>query len=96
METLSVQLPAEVMEEGLQPASMPEGIPLSTKPTVPVKLLIAEMFTVKLVLLPAVTVWELGEAEIEKSAVVEVELETARPKLLVLMIEPLLPLTLTV
>jgi len=75
----SVQLPGAVIEDGLQLASMPEGIPLSISPTVPVKPLLADVVIVKLVLLPAVIVCELGEAEMEKSALV-VELDTTSVK----------------
>ena len=46
---------------------MPAGIPLSASATVPLKPLMAETVTAKLVLLPAVIDCEAGEAEIEKS-----------------------------
>ncbi len=64
---LSVQEPDPVIEEGLQLASMPAGIPLSTRATVPLNPLVPETATVKLVLLPAVIVCEPGVAEMEKS-----------------------------
>ncbi len=64
-----VQLPEPVIDDGLQLTSIPAGIPLSTRPTVPLNPFIAETLTVKVVLLPAVIVCELGEADIEKSAV---------------------------
>ena len=62
-----VQLPDPVIDAGLQLASMPAGIPLSTNPTVPENPFDAATLTVKLVLLPAVMVCEEGAAEIEKS-----------------------------
>jgi hypothetical protein len=67
VETLSAQLPVPVIDAGLQLTCMPAGIPLSARPTVPVNPPIAAMLTVKVVLLPAVRVCELGEVEIEKS-----------------------------
>jgi len=67
VETLSAQLPVPVIDEGLQLASMPAGIPLSARPTVPVNPVSAAMLTVNVALLPAVKVCEVGEVEIEKS-----------------------------
>jgi hypothetical protein len=67
VETLSVQLLVPEIDDGLQLASMPAGMPLSANPTVPVKPLSASTDTVKLALFPAVMVCELGVAEIEKS-----------------------------
>lgn len=94
METVRVQLPDVVIDEGLQLANMPAGIPLSTSPTVPEKLFTAPTFTVKLVLLPAVTVCEAGEAAREKSAVVS-EPDTSRLKVAAFESVPLNPLTVT-
>ena len=67
METFSEQLPAPVIDDGLQLTDIPAGIPLSTRATVPVNPLMALVLMIKLVLFPAVRVCELGEAEIEKS-----------------------------
>jgi hypothetical protein len=67
VETFSVQLPDPVIDPGLQLASMPAGMPLSTSPTVPENPFEPATLTVKLVLFPAVMVCEEGAAEIEKS-----------------------------
>ena len=67
VEMLNVQVPDVVIDEGLQLASMPAGIPLSASATAPVNPFEAAMLTEKLVLLPAATVCELGDAASEKS-----------------------------
>ena len=53
--------------EGLQVASIPAGIPLSAKAIVPVNPFKVPTFAVNVVLLPAVTVCELGDADNAKS-----------------------------
>jgi len=67
VEMFSVQVPELLIDEGLQLAGMPAGIPLSTSATAPVNPFDAPTLTEKLVLLPAVTVCELGDAFSEKS-----------------------------
>jgi hypothetical protein len=67
VEMFSVHVPEPVMELGLHPAVIPAGTPLSTNVTAPLNPLDAATVRVKLVLLPAATVCELGDAVSEKS-----------------------------
>jgi hypothetical protein len=69
---LSVVEPAVFTELGLKEAVVPEGNPVTVKPTVPVKPLIGATVAAYVVLPPGGTVRELGVAETPKSATVTV------------------------
>src|SRR5713101_827789 len=64
---VSVAEPGAFTELELNVAVTPAGAPLTLSPTAPLKPFRAPTLTVELVLLPAVTVNELGLAETEKS-----------------------------
>jgi hypothetical protein len=64
---VSVELPEPLTEAGLNVAIAPEGSGLTLKATVPVKPPDGVTVAVYEAFKPAVTVWELGEAEREKS-----------------------------
>lgn|SRR5581483_2421838 len=65
--TVSVDVPAGVTDAGLNDAVAPAGRPPIDKFTVLLKPLMLPTVTVYVVLFPAVTVCEDGDAEIEKS-----------------------------
>lgn len=65
--TASVEVPEVATDVGVKLPVAPLGKPLALRVTVPVNPLIALTVTEYVVLWPAVTVCELGEAEIEKS-----------------------------
>ena len=67
VEILRVAAPDVVIDAGVKLADIPAGNPLAVRDTVPANPLLPATFTVKLVLLPAPTVCELGVAVIEKS-----------------------------
>ena len=67
---VSVEFPEFTTEAGLKLAVALLGSPLVFRLTVPAKPFCAPMVTVYVVLLPCVTVCELGVAVIEKSGVV--------------------------
>lgn len=58
-----VELPAPVIEVGLNPTVTPLGCPLADKEMVPLKPPVTELVMVEVPWLPCATVTELGEAE---------------------------------
>ena len=79
VDTLSTDVPEVLIDVGEKLACIPEGSPLTVRPTVPVNELRAATLTLKLVPCPAATLRDPGVAEREKSGLVDVfETTTAK------------------
>lgn len=96
VEIVRVEVPDEVIEAGEKLACIPEGAPLDTSDTVPLKPFSADTLTVKLVFPPAATVWESGVTESEKLGLMFALVDTNRLTVALWLTLPLAPNSVSV